>query len=72
VAVVTFSDSNSDPVPKFFNPDPGPKNFKFENPTPVQTPECRRQKISEGGQSMGVAKGGPSPQIFRKYSHFVL
>jgi len=39
VAGVTFSDSNSAPVPKFLNTDPDPEIFlKFENPTPVQTP----------------------------------
>jgi len=38
VAGVTFSDSNSAPVPKFLNPDPVRLLFKFENPTPVQTP----------------------------------
>jgi len=36
VAGVTFSDSGSAPVPKFLNPCP--EIFKFENPTPVQTP----------------------------------
>jgi len=35
VAGVTFSDSDSAPVPKFLNP--GPAFFKFENPTPVKT-----------------------------------
>jgi len=38
VAGVTFSDSDSALVPKFLNPNPGPEFFKFENPTPVQTP----------------------------------
>jgi len=40
MAVVTFSDPDSAPAPKFLNSDagPSPKNFSFENPTPVQTP----------------------------------
>jgi len=38
VPVVTFSDSDSPPVPTSLNPGPGPEIFKFENPTPVQTP----------------------------------
>jgi len=40
VVGVTFSDSDSAPVTKFLNPDPHPVRlfFKFENPTPVQTP----------------------------------
>jgi len=38
VAVVTLSGSDSSPVLTFFNPDPAPKIFKFENPTSVQTP----------------------------------
>jgi len=41
VAGVTFSDSDSTPVSKFLNPGPDPCPaifFKFENPTPVQTP----------------------------------
>jgi len=40
VAAVTFSESESAPVPKIFNPGlgKGPEFFKFENPTPVQTP----------------------------------
>jgi len=37
VARVTFSDSDSAPVPSFFNPDPVQKIFKFENLTPGQT-----------------------------------
>jgi len=37
VAGVTFSDFDSAPVTKFVKPDPGPKLFQFENPTPVQT-----------------------------------
>ena len=36
VAGVTFSDSESAPIPKFVNP--GPAIFKFEDPTPVQIP----------------------------------
>jgi len=40
VAGVTFSDSDTAPVPKFMNPVPDPVRqfFKCENPTPVQTP----------------------------------
>ena len=40
VAGVTFWDPDSAPVPKFLNPgrDPGRLIFKFEKPTPVQTP----------------------------------
>jgi len=40
VAGVTYSDSDSASVPKFFYPCPDPVRqfFKFENPTPVQTP----------------------------------
>ena len=34
--VSLFPDSDSSPVPKFLNP--APKIFKFDNPTPVQTP----------------------------------
>ena len=39
-AWVTFSDSDSAPVPKFLKPYPAPGliYFKFKNPTPVQTP----------------------------------
>jgi len=33
---VTFSDSDSTPVPKFLNP--GAEIFKFKNPSSVQTP----------------------------------
>jgi len=35
---VTFSDTNCAPVPKFLKLVPGPAIFKFENPSPVQTP----------------------------------
>jgi len=35
---VTLSDSDSAALPKFLNPVPGPEMFKFDNPTPVQTP----------------------------------
>jgi len=38
VAGVTFSDSDSAPVPKFLNPFRVRKFFKFENPTLVQIP----------------------------------
>ena len=38
VARVTFSDSDSTHVTKILNLDPVRKFFKFENPTPVQTP----------------------------------
>ena len=33
MAVVTFSESDSVPVPNFLSPDPGPKIFKIENPS---------------------------------------
>jgi len=41
VAGITFSDSDSAPVPKFLNPvwNQVRQFFKFENPTPVQTPD---------------------------------
>jgi len=37
MAVVTFSDSESAPVPKCLNPGPVQKIFKFVNPNLVQT-----------------------------------
>jgi len=38
VAGVTFSDSDTAPVPKFLNLDLGAEIFQIENPTPVQIP----------------------------------
>jgi len=38
VAGITFSDSDSAPVPKVLNPGAVPEIFHFEYPTLVQTP----------------------------------
>ena len=38
LAIVTFSDPDSSPVPKFLNWAQARNFFKFENPTAVQTP----------------------------------